>query len=79
MCVLPWYGRSMASMKVTITLDEQLARSAKELAPGGNLSAYIARLVRNAQLRAELEGSPIPAPSTHHDEVERDLAQRYGS
>jgi len=73
---------TMATVKVSISLDEQLLAEARRLAPDGNLSAYIAKaLLKESKLEAarewlaerEAEDGPVPPEIT--ERVEKQWAE----
>jgi len=73
---------AMATVKVSISLDEQLLAEAKRLAPDGNLSAYISSaLLKECKLEAarewlaEQEAEFGPIPQERLDAVEKQWAE----
>jgi hypothetical protein len=68
--------------KKTVTLEEQLAETASELAPGGNFSAFVNEAVRDKVRRVRMgeylvraAGELGPVPESVRDEIHGRMQQ----
>jgi hypothetical protein len=64
----------MDKRKATFLLSVHTLDAAKAVSPGGNMSAFVDRALRNETLRAQLTASALPEVSGWLDDAETDQA-----
>ncbi len=64
----------MDKRKATFLLSAHTLDAAKAASPGGNMSAFVDRALRNETLRTQLAAAALPELTTWLDDAEADQA-----